>query len=559
MVIVGCGGGSEDKIPPSPVPITVSANVDLVMDEQTSVNISGAASGGDGVFTYSWQVPADFGIEHTDTSIPDAILTAPSLITQTQFDVTLVVRDAKGTTSSDTFVVTVMPVNIAPTAVVTVNQIDGYSLNHYPVDTSIMLDASNSSDTDAPDQSQPIASYQWQQISGVDITQGLDLTAAVLEIVTPIDNVQNAVTMQLTVTDHEGAQHSVQQQLTLVGQSGTLPELTFIQPSDVFSGERILLSAIPSSKAPAAAPFSVVWEVQNPPSNVTVFVDNAQSAQTFALAPLVEQDYELIVNAQLTDSFGNQLSQSQTITVYPQRNATINDTGISRHGSLDAVSFTYDPAYAGQDADYGNDRISLSGISDKAGRGDKGFDFTRLNTNGDQVDDENLPWECVRDNTTGLVWENKMLSDSAHIQYADSVFTWYSEDENGGFEGAINAASASCNLTSQNCNTQAYVDAINQQGLCGFYDWRLPSHEELQSIMHYGSIVGVAADVNFFPVWSATTQSTLWYWTSQSSADGVNNDTARNAWAFDFVSGVDNFINKNTELRVRLVRAGRGN
>jgi hypothetical protein len=41
------------------------------------------------------------------------------------------------------------------------------------------------------------------------------------------------------------------------------------------------------------------------------------------------------------------------------------------------------------------------------------------------------------------------------------------------------------------------------------------------------------------------------------SADGVNSDDAQNAWALDFDSGVDNFLNKSSAARVRLVRAGR--
>ncbi|MCP4234659.1 MAG: DUF1566 domain-containing protein, partial [Aestuariibacter sp.] len=53
------------------------------------------------------------------------------------------------------------------------------------------------------------------------------------------------------------------------------------------------------------------------------------------------------------------------------------------------------------------------------------------------------------------------------------------------------------------------------------------------------------------------TAGTLWYWTSLPSADGVSNDAAQNAWAIDFISGVDNFLNKSSAASIRLVRAGR--
>jgi hypothetical protein len=41
------------------------------------------------------------------------------------------------------------------------------------------------------------------------------------------------------------------------------------------------------------------------------------------------------------------------------------------------------------------------------------------------------------------------------------------------------------------------------------------------------------------------------------NVDGVNESGSQSSWALDFDTGVDNFINKSTQARIKLVRAGR--
>ena len=80
---------------------------------------------------------------------------------------------------------------------------------------------------------------------------------------------------------------------------------------------------------------------------------------------------------------------------------------------------------------------------------------------------------------------------------------------------------------------------------------------ELQSIIHYGKTTPPLVDTEFFPFWGDNSGQPLWYWTTQSSADGVNDNNARAAWAFDMNTGNDGFLAKTTEQRVIVVRAGR--
>ena len=233
--------------------------------------------------------------------------------------------------------------------------------------------------------------------------------------------------------------------------------------------------------------------------------------------------------------------------------ALINDTGFVDQATNNAITKVQQNEFPGQDGQRGADIVGKNGLIEKAGRGLAGFDFTRLNANGDEQDADAQTWSCVRDNVTGLVWEVK--TDDGLLRDQNFTYTWYSQDDNGGFEGDEAGLAASCTLA--NCNTEAYVAAVNAQGLCGFFDWRMPTHEELFSLLHLGLKDVVAVDADYFPNTGALSNQPLWYWTSVPSADGVNSDDAQNAWALDFDSGVDNFLNKSTAARVRLVRAGR--
>lgn len=231
----------------------------------------------------------------------------------------------------------------------------------------------------------------------------------------------------------------------------------------------------------------------------------------------------------------------------------LNDTGVLLQASLDEIGSQHLNDYPGQDGQRGQDKIADNGLLEKAGRGDAGFDFTRLNQNGDEVDNIDLPWRCVRDNITGYVWEIK--TQEAGLHATANSYSWYQENDNGGFEGELNGAQTSCTLTQ--CNTQSYIDAVNAEGLCGFFDWRLPTHDELLSIVHYGQAQPPLVDNDYFPASGDVDDAPLWYWTRQPNADGVQDETAQTAWAIDFLTGTDNFINKRNAARIRLVRAGR--
>ena len=221
----------------------------------------------------------------------------------------------------------------------------------------------------------------------------------------------------------------------------------------------------------------------------------------------------------------------------------LNDTGITWCAD-ETINFLPCPvaSHPGQDGDHGRDALARDGQLQKVGGGAAGFDFTKLDANGNALPASASVWDCVRDNHTGLIWEVKTTDGGLRDQY--NTYTWYNPDPttNGGNAGIQNGG----NCTGSACDTHSFVQAVNQQGLCGTSDWRMPTRRELMSIVHSGR-VRPAIDTDYFP----NTPSIL-FWPSSPNAYSIGN-----AWHVSFDEGHVLFsYGPNQRNGVRLVRAG---
>jgi len=130
-----------------------------------------------------------------------------------------------------------------------------------------------------------------------------------------------------------------------------------------------------------------------------------------------------------------------------------------------------------------------------------------------------------------------------------NIYTWHNPDNTtiGEFAGTADADDDTID------NTHAFVTTVNAAGLCGVNDWRMPTREELHSLVDYSiTSLGPTIDKTYFPNTVSSPFSPFW---SSSS------DTRRTveAWNINFgIGGKGNvFIaDKGFSHSVRLVRNG---
>ena len=172
--------------------------------------------------------------------------------------------------------------------------------------------------------------------------------------------------------------------------------------------------------------------------------------------------------------------------------------------------------------------------------------YVTLDDNGQPFKDQAKPyslqpWSCAQSTKTGLIWEvkttDKGLRDTQH------TYSWFNPDtaSNGGVPGVENGG----NCTGSKCDVYAYVQAVNSSKLCGFNDWRLPSREELLTLVDLkAAYPRPTIDIDAFP-----NAANSYHWTST-----VYDFDRRMAWFVYFGSGYDYYDYKSFASHVRLVR-----
>ncbi|QPG05068.1 DUF1566 domain-containing protein [Salinimonas marina] len=550
IFLSGCGGGdsSSDSDNISPV-FAVNAGADAQANEQTVVFLSAQVSGTSDTLTYRWQSTPEMTIEQPDASLPEASVTLPELSSQQTYTVTVTVTNTQGKAVSDSLVITVLPVNEPPQVAITAPPANDEA-GRYAAGIDITLDGSGSTDADTNTPASPISSWLWEQLEGVDVTSALALDGPTISFTTPVASTEQSLRFRLTVEDDEGSSSTQTIVMLIQPDTDTQPVVDAGPGQGVFSGEPIILKGTASSSVSSALPLHYQWEASN---NQQLSILQPDALSTYAIAPNVTSAQSFSFTLNVTDANGNRVSDNIQVTVRPMPVTRLNDTGVTTQATATTLSKTQQNAFPGQDGQRGADIVAAQGWLEKAGRGVAGFDFTKLNSNGDEQDAAQSEFSCVRDNTTGLVWEVK--TDDGGLYDGTHTYTWFQGENNGGNEGESGSPEASCAITE--CNSRSYIAAVRAQGLCGFYDWRLPNHFELMSLVHFGQTNTAMLDTDYFPNTGDIADAPLWYWTSQPGADGVVSDAAQNAWAIDFGSGVDNFLDKGSVAHIRLVRAGR--
>jgi hypothetical protein len=156
--------------------------------------------------------------------------------------------------------------------------------------------------------------------------------------------------------------------------------------------------------------------------------------------------------------------------------------------------------------------------------------YTPLNAAGKKLRKPSDLAACVLDKSTGLAWELKTDDDGIHDK--DKDYRW----------GGIGAEATGTGFFDDWNNL---LNATNKEKLCGFSDWRVPTIDELKTLVITNN-QGLAIDVNYF----ANTLASP-YWSSSTYAKHPEH-----AQTVDFTNGNSHYYNgyRGNRLPLRLVR-----
>ncbi len=150
--------------------------------------------------------------------------------------------------------------------------------------------------------------------------------------------------------------------------------------------------------------------------------------------------------------------------------------------------------------------------------------------------------ECVKDTTTNLIWEGKTASGTraGSMQYSnfDSTTQLQADD----FDLSIIRSPTTAEVNAA-ANSIGYVNAVNALNLCGFNDWRMPTKDELLTLVKAGSSPMI--DTVWFP-----NSLAFGIWSSSPDANA-----ATRVWGVAFNTGISISEDRGSGYGVRLVRA----
>ncbi len=169
--------------------------------------------------------------------------------------------------------------------------------------------------------------------------------------------------------------------------------------------------------------------------------------------------------------------------------------------------------------------------------------FTRLNFNGSThtgTSYSSSPWSCVKDSTTKLVWEVKTKSSGIHNK--DNTYQW------GGISAIGRDDTPRVGKYYDDWNS--LVNGANAESLCGFTNWRVPTPNELRSIVDSDK-TDPSINTAYFP-----NTVSHFFWSSSPLLRFSNKHASFVVFSHSDTGLFDAYYDRNDDKAVRLVRGG---
>jgi hypothetical protein len=267
------------------------------------------------------------------------------------------------------------------------------------------------------------------------------------------------------------------------------------------------------------------------------YAQNITIGQAACTLPQVLTNGVCAVPVATTCTLPQVLTNGACVTPTPAATGKLNDTGITasqcyQAGSNTLVACNSAGALALSNAQDGMTGRDANPAGNSGTDGKLGFSFAAV------------AGGCVQDNITGLMWEVKTADGGLrdwNKTYTNYDSTASAQKLNG--STYVNPTQADIDAAT---NSTGFKNSVNATNLCGHNDWRLPTADELQSIVDYG-VASPAIDATWFPNTKGN-----WFWSASPDVGGSGY-----AWGVDFNNGyVNGYVSRDSTGYVRLVRAG---
>lgn len=307
MVCAGCGSKSDvnDGDDGNDTPIVSIKTNQLSVIEGSAITIEASGTDSDGtIVSYLWAQDSGVAVLLTPDNASAVTFTAPQVDADSQVVLSVTVTDDDGATASVQVTVDIRDSsdnsNLAP------------RIDQIPASVTLAENDSMSINALASDPDGDITSYQWSQVSGINVTLA-DSATATVSVTAPEVIADSQAVLQLTVTDNSGATATAQ--ITLVITNTVAVNMS---PQVNIGSGKLTISEGQSATivATASDPDGSIVEYQwRQLSGIDVTFTVTADNTIVLVAPAVTADAVVQIGVDVVDNDGASASAAVTVTI----------------------------------------------------------------------------------------------------------------------------------------------------------------------------------------------------------------------------------------------------